>query len=145
MSAPDGRPTRHRHPTEFPPIFAELLAAAERLRAAVARLRLTDLVGLFIKAWVAVWLVGLLFGLLFPILPILHLRRWLLDHPGRRADRPSGHDGLVQFRHWATPRPRGLRRGPSAASVQPPAGFWSTRSIVSLMAVACTAMPKPIR
>ncbi|MGO9601090.1 MAG: hypothetical protein ACLP7Q_24180 [Isosphaeraceae bacterium] len=67
----DGRSTWHRHPTEFPPIFAELLAAAERLRAAVARLRLTDLVGLFIKAWVAVWILGLLFGLLTPILPIV--------------------------------------------------------------------------
>jgi hypothetical protein len=67
----DGRATWHRHPTEFPPIFAELWAAAERLQAAVAKLRLTDLVVLFIKAWVAVWILGLLFGLLFPILPIV--------------------------------------------------------------------------
>jgi hypothetical protein len=68
---PDGRSTWHHHPTELPPIFAELLAVAERLRRAVARLRLTDLVVLFIKAWVAIWILGLLFGLLTPILPIV--------------------------------------------------------------------------
>jgi len=50
------------------PMIDELAAAAERLRAAAARLGVTGLIGLFIKAWIAVWVVGLLFGILLPFL-----------------------------------------------------------------------------
>jgi hypothetical protein len=49
----------------------ELAAAAERLRAAAARLRLTDLLGLFARAWVAVWVIGILFGLLTTLMPLV--------------------------------------------------------------------------
>jgi len=51
----------------------ELAAAAERLRAAAARLRLTDLLCLFARAWLAVWVIGILFGLLTPLMPLVIL------------------------------------------------------------------------
>ena len=38
---------------------------------AVASLRLTDLLGLFVRAWIVVWVVGLVFGLLTPLLPLV--------------------------------------------------------------------------
>jgi hypothetical protein len=56
------------------PILDELAVAAERLRAAVGRLRITDLLGLVVKAWVALWVLGLVFALLIPLLvPMIFL------------------------------------------------------------------------
>ncbi|MBV8488310.1 MAG: hypothetical protein JO161_08525 [Planctomycetaceae bacterium] len=111
---PDGRPTWHRHPTEFPPIFSELLAAAERLRAAVARLRLTDLLGLFIKAWVTVWILGLLFGTLFPmVLPIaIFVVGWLIILGGGLTVVRA----MMSWFHFAFGRPP----GPMDYGVGPP-------------------------
>ncbi|HMF38778.1 MAG TPA: hypothetical protein VKF17_19220, partial [Isosphaeraceae bacterium] len=40
-------------------------------RAVAARLRLTDLLGLFARAWVAVWVIGILFGLLTTLMPLV--------------------------------------------------------------------------
>ncbi len=37
----------------------------------LARLRLTDLLGLFVRAWIAVWVVGILLGLLTSLLPLI--------------------------------------------------------------------------
>ncbi len=70
---PDGpRAWRHAAPSG-PVMIDELAAAAERFRAAVARLRLTDLIGLLAKVWVAVWGVGILLGLLTPLMPLFIL------------------------------------------------------------------------
>lgn len=69
---PDGRGLWHG--TEPPSSYSmidELAAAAERLRSAAARLRLTDLLGLFARAWIAVWVLGILFGLLTPLMPLV--------------------------------------------------------------------------
>ena len=52
------------------PGIDDLAAAAEKFRAAVASLRLTDLLGLFVRAWIVVWVIGLVFGLLTPLLPL---------------------------------------------------------------------------
>jgi hypothetical protein len=52
----------------FHPLLDELSAAAERLRAAAGRLRVTDLLGLALKAWVALWILGLVFSLMLPLL-----------------------------------------------------------------------------
>ena len=49
----------------------ELAAAAERLRAAAARLRLTDLLGLFVPRRIAVWVIGILFGMLTSLMPVV--------------------------------------------------------------------------
>ncbi len=68
---PDGRTVfRGESPRSYA-LIDELAAAAERLRAAAAKLRLTDLLGLFVRAWVAVWVIGILFGLLTTLLPLV--------------------------------------------------------------------------
>src|SRR5208282_4902711 len=68
---PDGRTGwRGESPSSYT-MIDELAAAAERLRAAAARLRLTDLLGLFVRAWVAVWVIGILFGLLTTLIPLI--------------------------------------------------------------------------
>jgi hypothetical protein len=68
---PDGRTGwRSESPSSYT-MIDELAAAAERLRAAAARLRLTDLLGLFVRAWVAVWVIGILFGLLTTLIPLV--------------------------------------------------------------------------
>ena len=69
---PDGR-TAWRD-AESPSAYSmidELATAAERFRSAASRLRLTDLLGLFVRAWIAVWVVGILFSLLTPLLPLV--------------------------------------------------------------------------
>jgi hypothetical protein len=61
------------------PLIDELAAAAERLRAAAARLRFADLLGLVVRAWVAVWAIGLVFALLIPLLvPIILLALFII-------------------------------------------------------------------
>ena len=68
---PDGRTAwRSESPSSYS-MIDELAAAAERLCAAAARLRLTDLLGLFARAWVAVWAIGILFGLLTTLMPLV--------------------------------------------------------------------------
>ena len=68
---PDGRTVWRREQPSSYTMIDELAAAAERLRAAAARLRLTDLLGLFVRAWVAVWVIGILFGLLTTLMPLV--------------------------------------------------------------------------
>jgi hypothetical protein len=66
---PRERPRTWPVPTSYPGID-DLTAAASRFRKAVAGLRIMDLLGLFVRAWIAVWVVGLLLGLLTPLLPL---------------------------------------------------------------------------
>jgi hypothetical protein len=68
---PDGRtPDRGERQTSYV-LIDELAAAGQRLRAAFAKLRLTDLLGLFVRAWVAVWMVGILLSLLTALMPLI--------------------------------------------------------------------------
>ena len=83
---PDGRTAwRSESPSSYS-IIDELAAAAERLRSAAARLRLADLLGLFVKAWVAVWVIGILFGLLTKLDAAGHLCRRFPDYSGGCLD-----------------------------------------------------------
>jgi hypothetical protein len=68
---PDGRPERPSEWGSSYSVIDELAAAAEKLRAAAARLRLADLFGLFVRAWIAVWVIGILFGLLTTLMPLI--------------------------------------------------------------------------
>jgi hypothetical protein len=64
-------------------LIDELIAAAERLRQAAARLGVTGIIGLFIKVWIAVWVIGLLFGMLIPLLvPIIMLAGFVIMFAG---------------------------------------------------------------
>ncbi len=66
--APDPvRPRRTR--PEYSPLD-ELAAAAEGFRSAAARLRLTNLLGLFTRFWLIVWGLALVFGLMGPLMPL---------------------------------------------------------------------------
>jgi hypothetical protein len=66
---PRERPKPWSIPTSYPGID-DLAAAAARFRKAVAGLKIMDLLGLFVRAWIAVWVVGLLLGLLTSLLPL---------------------------------------------------------------------------
>ena len=55
------------------PMIDDLAAAANRLREAVASLRWTSLLGLAVRAWVALWAVGLLLVLLAPLIPVVFI------------------------------------------------------------------------
>jgi hypothetical protein len=66
------RPRPMPGPATYPGVD-DLAAAAERFRRAVAGLKVTDLLGLFVKAWIAVWVVAMLLGLLTPLLPLVIL------------------------------------------------------------------------
>ena len=66
-SHPRPRPWEHHRPS---PGIDDLAAAAEKFRAAVASLRVTDLLGLFVRAWIVVWVIALMFGLLTPLMPL---------------------------------------------------------------------------
>ncbi len=69
---PDGRTAwRGAEPPSAYSMIDELATAAERFRSAASRLRLTDLLGLFVRAWIAVWVVGILFSLLTSLLPLV--------------------------------------------------------------------------
>jgi hypothetical protein len=70
--APEPEPIRPRRtrPAEYSPLN-DLAAAAEGFRTAAARLRLTNLLGLFTRFWLFVWGFALLFGLLTPLLPLV--------------------------------------------------------------------------
>jgi hypothetical protein len=67
----DERAAKPRESTASYVILDELAAAAERLRVAAAKLRLADLFGLFVRAWIAVWLIGIFLGLLTTLMPLV--------------------------------------------------------------------------
>ena len=67
--------TRHAPPRTWGaqpsyPGIDDLAGAAEKFRAAVASLRVADLLGLFVRAWIVVWVIALVFGLLTPLMPL---------------------------------------------------------------------------
>ncbi|MBV8317031.1 MAG: TPM domain-containing protein [Planctomycetaceae bacterium] len=69
---PDQKPAR---PREARPSYAygpadEVAAAAAKFRSVMARLGFTNLMGLLIRAWIAVWALALLIGLLTPLMPL---------------------------------------------------------------------------
>jgi len=51
--------------------FDEIAAAADAFRSAAARLRLTNLLGLFARVWMVVWGLSLILGLLGPLMPLI--------------------------------------------------------------------------
>lgn len=86
-------------------IFDDLSAAAGRLQELAANLRVTDIVGLLIKGWVALWVLGLFLVILPFLMPlILVFMGFVVIASGLRA-----------FQHmsgpldWGGPR-RGRRR-----------------------------------
>jgi len=66
-------PTRPRVGPDFPSrsIFDDLSAAASRLQELTANLRVTDIVGLLIKGWVALWILGLFLVILPFLMPLI--------------------------------------------------------------------------
>lgn len=52
-------------------IFDDLSAAASRLQELAANLRVTDIVGLLIKGWVALWVLGLFLVILPFLMPLI--------------------------------------------------------------------------
>jgi hypothetical protein len=68
---PDQQPTRSWTPRPSFSLLDELATAADAFRAAAAKLRLTNLLGLFVRFWLIVWGVGLLFGLLNFLMPLI--------------------------------------------------------------------------
>ena len=94
---PDRGLARRRSGPMSHPVIDELAAAAERLRAAAARLGVTGLLGLFIKAWIAVWVVGLLFGHPAALSRPDHHPRRLRHHSGRRRGRLPRDRFLARF------------------------------------------------
>jgi hypothetical protein len=68
---PEPEPVRPpRRPRPEYSLLDDLAAAAEGFRAAAARLRLTNLFGLFIRFWLIVWGLGLILGLMGPLIPL---------------------------------------------------------------------------
>jgi hypothetical protein len=68
---PEPEPVRPpRGPRPEYSLLDDLAAAAEGFRAAAARLRLTNLFGLFIRFWLIVWGFGLLLGLMNFLVPL---------------------------------------------------------------------------
>jgi uncharacterized membrane protein YgcG len=68
---PDQKPTRPRgaRPSYGP--VDEVAAAAAKFRSVMARLGFTNLMGLLVRAWIAVWALALLIGLLTPLMPLV--------------------------------------------------------------------------
>ncbi len=60
-----------RRPRPSYSILDDLAAAAEGFRMAAARLRLTNLLGVFARFWMVVWGFGLLIGLFNIFLPLI--------------------------------------------------------------------------
>jgi hypothetical protein len=83
---PDPGPARRRFSPTPHPMIDDLAAAAERLRASAVRLGIAGILGLFVKAWIAVWLIGLVFGMILPFLtPILFLAGFVIILAGGLA------------------------------------------------------------
>jgi hypothetical protein len=68
---PGREPDRSRRPRPSYSVLDELAAAADGFRTAAAKLRLTNLLGLFARFWMIVWGLSLLFGLLNFFLPLV--------------------------------------------------------------------------
>jgi hypothetical protein len=66
-------PARDRHARVQPAysLLDDLAAAADGFRAAAAKLRLTNLLGLFVRFWMVVWGFSLLIGLMNLLMPII--------------------------------------------------------------------------
>ena len=52
-------------------LLDDLAAAADAFRSSAARLRLTNLLGLFVRFWMIVWGLGLVLALIGPLLPLI--------------------------------------------------------------------------
>ena len=59
-------------------IFDDLASAADGLRSAIARLRVFDLIGWFVRIWLFVWVAGLILAVFTSILPLALLALGLL-------------------------------------------------------------------
>ena len=68
---PGEEPDPRRWPRQTYSPLDDLAAAVDRFRTAAAKLRLTNLLGLFARFWLAVWGVGLLIGLVGPLMPLI--------------------------------------------------------------------------
>jgi hypothetical protein len=75
LTGPEPRPVpapgRVAAPRPFPHPLDELAAAADAFRSAAARLRLTNLLGLFARFWLVVWGLSLILGLFGALMPLL--------------------------------------------------------------------------
>ncbi len=68
----EGRgPDRSWTPRPSYSLLDDLAAAADAFRTAAAKLRLTNLLGLFVRFWMVVWGIGLLIGLLDLFMPLI--------------------------------------------------------------------------
>jgi hypothetical protein len=68
---PSQEPDRPRRPRPSYSPLDDLAAAAESFRMAAAKLRLTNLLGLFARVWMVVWGFALLIGLMGPLMPLI--------------------------------------------------------------------------
>ena len=68
---PAQEPDRPKRPRPSYSPLDDLAAAAESFRIAAAKLRLTNLLGLFARLWMGVWGLALLIGLLSPLMPLI--------------------------------------------------------------------------
>ena len=68
---PEPEPARNRSPRPSGSFLDDLAAAADAFRSSAARLRLTNLLGVFVRFWMIVWGLGLVLGLLGPLLPLI--------------------------------------------------------------------------
>ena len=59
-------------------IFDDLASAADGLRSTIARLRVFDLIGWFVRIWLFVWVAGLLLAVFTTVLPLALLALGLL-------------------------------------------------------------------
>jgi hypothetical protein len=64
-------PDRSRTARPSDSLLDDLAAAADGFRAAAARLRLNNLLGLFARFWMVVWGLALVLGLLGPLMPLV--------------------------------------------------------------------------
>jgi hypothetical protein len=67
---PEWRPARPAGDMTFQKVFEELAAAAERLRSTVFRFWSTSVLGLFVRAWLALVAVSFFFVILLPLFPL---------------------------------------------------------------------------
>lgn len=70
-AAPPPLPPRGGSGSSSRSIFDDLSAAASRLQELAANLRVTDIVGLLIKGWVALWVLGLFLVILPFLMPLI--------------------------------------------------------------------------
>ncbi len=89
-----------QHATMSRPTYSlldDLSAAADAFRTAVAKLRLTNLLGVFARFWLVVWGLSFLFGLLNFLMPlIIFLLSFVLVLAGFWATWHLGTDHGIQ-------------------------------------------------